>query len=487
MRRPPEPGKPFVDRPLPRMTGATTEVEERPVTDYAALDRYVDDHASAWVDELVEVCRFPSEETAPDALRDAAAWTADRLRRLGASVDVVELPDRPDVPPLVVGEIGEGPRTVNLVQHYDVQPAHPVELWQTPPYEPDIRDGRLWARGATDNKGELLSRIWGIEAYLATIGQLPVRIRFLVEGEEEYGSPNLGALLDERPDLRRADAALIEGGGIDPEGRPAIDCGVRGMMMVELAVRTLRSDVHSAAAPLTVNAAARLVAALATLRDERGAIAMDGFLDDVRPPSEVDRQRVRAMPLDDLEDLKRAYGAEEFLLGREGPDALEAIAFEPTINIQAIWAGYTGEGSKNVVPAEAHARLDIRLVPDQSPERADAALRAHLDRRGFPDVSYRRLEASYRPWWTPTDHPLVQAARAASEGVLGKDALVSPSMAGTAPMWEVCGRHDVPNVSLGAGRNDCMAHAPNENYRLGDAATAARITARFLDEFAALD
>jgi acetylornithine deacetylase/succinyl-diaminopimelate desuccinylase-like protein len=316
---------------------------------------------------------------------------------------------------------------------------------------------------------------------------MPVKVRFLVEGEEETGSANLGALLDTRPDLRKADAALIEGGGIDPEGRPFIDCGVRGMLAVELVARTGKSDVHSSAAPLIVNAAARLVAALATLRDERGGIALDGFLDDVRVPTPAERERVRGLPTDDLEMLREVYGGgRPFLLDRDGPDALEAITFEPTINIQALSAGYTGEGNKNVVPAEARARLDIRLVPDQSPDRVEEALRAHLDRRGFHDVTFERMEMSYRPWWTPVDHPLVRAAAAASEAVLGKEATISPSMAGTAPMWEVCVNHDVPNVSLGAGRNDCMAHAPDENYRLEDAQIAARMTARFIDEFARL-
>ncbi len=464
----------------------TKQGERASGVDFEELDRYVADRIGVWTQELAEFCRFPSESTEQEALRQAAGWTADRLRKLGATVDVVELPGKSDVPPLVVGEIGDGPRTLNLVQHYDVQPAHPLELWTAPPYEPEVRDGRLYARGATDNKGEMMSRIWGVEAWLQTMGPLPCRLRFLVEGEEESGSENLGALLDQRPDLRRADAALIEGGGLDPNDRPIIECGVRGIVVAELVARTLTSDVHSSAAPLLENAAVRLVAALATLHDERGGIALDGLLDDVRPPTDADRALVRALPLDDLEEMKEAYGAQRFLLGREGPDAMEALVFEPTVNIQALSAGYFGPGNKNVVPAEARARLDIRLVPDQDPGRVEAALRAHLDRRSFGDIRLEPMKTSYRPWWTPMDHPLVRAAAAAAEAVTGNGAIIDPSLPGTAPMWEVCGRHDVPNVTLGAGRVDCKAHAPDENYRLDDAATAARITARFLEEFARL-
>jgi len=186
--------------------------------DYAALDRYVEEHMPAWTDELTQFCRFSSESTDLSALRGAAEWIAERLDRLGARVDTVELPGDPNVPPLVIGEIGDGTMTLNAVQHYDVQPAVPYELWTTPPYEPEVRDGRLYARGVTDNKGELMSRVWGVEAYLATLGRLPCRVRFLVEGEEEYGSGHLDQLLDLRPGIRKVEGALIEGGGVDLVG-----------------------------------------------------------------------------------------------------------------------------------------------------------------------------------------------------------------------------------------------------------------------------
>jgi acetylornithine deacetylase/succinyl-diaminopimelate desuccinylase-like protein len=464
----------------------TKQPDRASTTDWSALDRYIDDHMPAWTEELVELCRLASEETKPEEGKKAADWIARRLERLGATVDVVRLPGESAVPALVVGEIGDGPRTVNMVQHYDVQPAHPLELWTTPPYEPTVRDGRLFARGATDNKGELMSRIWGVEAYLAAIGPLPCRVRLLVEGEEEWGSPHLGKLLDQRPELRKADAALIEGGGVDPDDRPVIECGGRGMLMVELACRTLSSDIHSSAAVLLDNAAERLIAALATLHDDDGAITLDGFMDDVRKPNDADREHVRKLPTTEIDEMKSVYGAKHFRLGVGGADAVEAIAFQPTVNVQAIWAGYTGKGLKNVVPAEARARLDIRLVPDQSPDRVENALRAHLEKRGFGDVRIDRAEMSYRPWWTPMDDPLIGAAARASEAVTGKESLISPSIAGTIPMAEVCRQYNVPNVTLGAGRIDSKAHAPDENYRLEDAATAARITARFLDEFTRL-
>ncbi len=185
--------------------------------DFAAFDRVVEERLERWTQELIEYLAISSEGGDMPGLRAAADWTAERLRRLGATVEVLEVDG---APPLVVGEIGDGPRTVSAVQHYDVQPASPLELWTTPPYEPAIRDGRVWARGATDNKGEFLPRVWAVEAWLAAIGPLPCRVRYLVEGQEETGSGALDALLDLRPGLREADAALIEGGGLDLRGRP---------------------------------------------------------------------------------------------------------------------------------------------------------------------------------------------------------------------------------------------------------------------------
>ncbi len=452
---------------------------------YAAFDRLVEERLAGWTDELAQFCRFGSEEADLDALRGAADWTAERLRAAGADVRVIELPDRPDVPPLVVGEIGEGPRTVDLVQHYDVQPAVPLELWETPPYEPDVRDGRLYARGATDNKGELLPRLWAVEAYRETIGELPVRIRFLVEGEEESGSPNLDALLDRAPELREADAALIEGGGLAPDDRPEIAGGGRGIIVVRLHVRTIAYDAHSSMAVLLPNAAVRMAQALASMYTPDGLPAVEGLDVGVRPPTPAQLEVVAAMPLARLDDDRREYGVERFIGGRDGLEAFHARTFTPTLNVQGLWSGFIGEGDKTITPAEADARLDIRIVPDQVPEEVVDALRRHLDRAGFGDVEVR-LEEAEPAWWTPPDHPLLDAAARASEAVTGKPAIRYVSMPGTVPMFQVCAQHRVPATLLGAGRDDCRAHAPNENVRIDDLGRAARIMARFIDELAAL-
>ncbi len=450
--------------------------------DFTRFDEIVGERLGAWTDELVDFLRIPSEGGDAEHLRAAADWTAARLRRLGAAVDVLELDG---VPPLVVGEIGEGPRTVTAVQHYDVQPSTPLDLWTSPPYEPAIRDGRVWARGATDNKGELLPRIWAVEAWLEAFGPLPCRVRFLVEGQEETGSGALDALLDLRPDLRVADAALIEGGGLDLEGRPGIVGGGKGMVVIELLVRTLTHDAHSSLSVLLPNAGHRLVQALATFWDTAGRPAIEGLDAGKRPPTSAQLAAIAAMDLQDLADIREEWQLETFVGGLDGTAAMEAMSFDTTLNLQGLWAGHTEITPKTVTPAEAHARLDIRIVPDQVPDEMVAAIRRHLDARGFGDVEVVACE-SEPAWWTPPDHAVILAAARASEAVTGLEPVIGVSMAGTVPMAQVCARHRVPATSLGAGRGDCRAHAPDENIRIDDLATATRITGRFLDELARL-
>jgi acetylornithine deacetylase/succinyl-diaminopimelate desuccinylase-like protein len=451
--------------------------------DFAAFDAVVDTRLDGWAQELLEYLAVSSEGGDLPGLQAAAAWTADRLRRLGADVEVLEIEGRP---PLVVGEIGDGPRTVNAVQHYDVQPAVPLELWTSPPYEPAIRDGRIWGRGATDNKGEFLPRVWAVEAWLASMGPLPCRVRFLVEGEEETGSRTLDDLLDLRPSSREADAALIEGGGIDMNGRAGVVGGGKGIVVIELHLRTMAHDAHSSLTVVLPNAGHRLIAALATFWDAEGRPAIPGLEAGKRPPSEAQLAAIAASDLQDLADIRADWSIERFVGGIDGYDAMVALTFDTTLNLQGLWAGHTATTPKTVTPAEAHARLDIRIVPDQRPDDMVAAVRRHLDDHGFGDIRIVQLEGE-PAWWTPPDHAVISAAAAASKDVTGLDPNVTVSMAGTVPMYQVCAPGRVPATSLGAGRTDCNAHAPDENIRIEDLATATRITARFLDRFARLD
>jgi acetylornithine deacetylase/succinyl-diaminopimelate desuccinylase-like protein len=458
-----------------------TEATEREAP-FEAFDAVVERRLAGWTDELVAYLAVSSEGGDARGLRAAADWTAERLRRAGAVVDVLEIEGRP---PLVVGELGDGPLTLNAVQHYDVQPAEPLGLWTTPPYEPAIRDGRVFGRGATDNKGEFLPRLWAVEAWREAFGPLPCRVRFLVEGEEETGSRSLDALLDLRPELRDADAALIEGGGIDMNGRAQVVGGGKGIVVIDLSVRTMAHDAHSSLTVVLPNAAHRMIAALATFWGPDGRPAVAGLDAGKRPPTDAQRAAIAASDLQELDDIRADWGVERFNAGLEGIDAATALTFDTTLNVQGLWAGHIEPTPKTVTPAEAHARLDIRIVPDQRPEDMVAAVRRHLDAHGFDDIVVDQLEGE-PAWWTPTDHVLVQTAAAASAAVTGLDTSVSVAMAGTVPMHQVCAAHRVPATTLGAGRTDCNAHAPDENIRIEDLATATRITGRFLEAFGRL-
>ena len=449
---------------------------------YGSFDRYIDAHLDGWIDELAEFCAIGSEASDADALGQAAAWTADRLRRLGAAVDVVELPG---VPPLLVGDIGEG-RVLNAVQHYDVQPGVPLELWTTGPYEPQVRDGRLYARGAADNKGELLARIWAVEAYLATIGPLPCHLRFLVEGEEESGSEHFADLLALRPGILAADGALIEGGGIDALGRPQVVGGVRGMLGVELTARTIAYDAHSSLSTILPSASVRMVQALATFWDAEGVPAVEGLTEGVVPPTPAQLALLDSLPADALDPLKPIFGIDRFVGGRSGHEAIRALSLATTCNLQGLWSGYTGPGGKTITPAEGHARLDIRLVPDQDPARIFDIVRAHLERHGFADIDVRPSGWGYRAYWTPVDDPILLAASRVSAAVVGKPTIQDVAAPGTAPMHQVCAAGRVPCTSLGGSDDECRAHAPDESYKIEYAALAAKMTGRFLDEFAAI-
>jgi acetylornithine deacetylase/succinyl-diaminopimelate desuccinylase-like protein len=448
----------------------------------AAFDALVDERFDAWVEELRDFCRIPCETDQMEELRHGALWIEERLREAGAEVTVLK---EEGVPPLVIGEMGEGPRTLLAVQHYDVQPAAPLALWDTPPYDPQVRDGRLYARGVCDNKGELLHRIQAAEALRDATGELPCRIRFIVEGEEESDSEHLAPLLETRPEFFEGHGALIEGGGVDEKGRPMLACGVRGMVYAELSVRTLAFDAHSGGAQLLPNAAWRLMRALETLRSPDGTILIDGFMDDVPPPTDAQIEHLRTLPFEE-EEIKRIYGVREFVGGATGLDAQIADMFQPTCNVSGIISGWTEPGVKTITPAHASAKVDMRLIPNQDPAVIEQRFREHLVRRGFEDVEVTIHRGEF-PYWTDINDPLVDAADRAHDGVFEEPRLRWFSMGGTAPMHQVCAPHRLPMVTLGAGDAEVRAHAPNESYSLDLMRRATRVTGRFYREFALIE
>ena len=389
----------------------------------------MDDHFAEAVDRLQGLCRLPSVSAQGIGLEEAAQAAVDLLRGIGADTRLIEVEGGP---PWVYGEIGAGPRTVVFYNHYDVRPPEPLELWTTPPFVADIREGKMYARGMADNKGDFVARVQAVEAYRRTVGELPCRIVFLVEGEEEIGSPHLASFVAENGDLvRGAIGCLWEGGERAASGRLQLYCGLKGVCYVELRVRAARRDAHSSWATVVPNAAWRLVWALNTLKDADDKITVDGLMERVAEPTDEELEYLRAIPCDE-EKAKAEYGIPKFIRDLHGLELLKKHLYEPTCTICGLASGYAGPGSKTVLPSAAVAKVDFRLVPDLGPELVLELLRQHLDRRGFEDVEIVPL-AGMNPAKSDLGSAIVQAALAAVPEVYGADPIVYPLMAGSGP------------------------------------------------------
>ncbi len=453
--------------------------------DMTAFTNYVETHTARMLDEYCDLLRIPSVSAQRRGQHEAVAWLTQRLERLGAQVQHKQVDGGA---PLIYATLGAAPesgaRRLLIYDHYDVQPEEPVELWHSPAFEPSIRDGVLYARGASDNKGNLMARIHALEAWQETIGALPLSIALLIEGEEEIGSVTLPAFCREHPDLLRADGCLWETGGVENSRRPVITCGAKGMKYVELIVREADGDMHSSLAPMVQNPAWRLVWALATLKDASGRVLIPGFSDAVRPPTEAEMQALHTLPNNDEADL-RELGLRDYLDGVRGIERWRRLLFEPTCTICGLVSGYTGQGTKTVLPAEARAKIDFRLVPDMHPDTVVQQLRAHLDAHGFGDFEIIELSGE-RPARSDLNSSVVQAMVAAGEATYGVPAVVQPTMAGTGPMDIVCADVGTPVCSgAGCGHPGDQIHAPNENIHLADYWSAVEWMARFVHAFAA--
>lgn len=437
--------------------------------------------ADRFLAELMEFLAFPSVKGDAAGLTDAGEWCAARLRALGAAVRVLPTGDGPDV---IFGEIGAGPRSLLSYTHYDVQPPDPLDQWSSPPFAATVRDGKLFARGVADDKGDTLARIQAVEVYRAAYGELPLRLKFFVEGEEEVGSPHLAPLAEQYSDLFRADGALWEGGGFDEAERFTFYCGVKGIAYVELRVRGARHDLHSAYAPMIPNPAWRLVHALGTLKDAQDRITLDGYAAHVRPPSPAELATIARIPFAGAQ-MRANWGVPAFINDMDDLAALTRFLTEPTCTICGLRSGFIEDGQKTVLPAEASVKLDFRLVPDLTPELVQGLLRAHLDRRGFGDIEI--IPAVGMLGARSDMHaPVVQSAIAAARQVYGHEPVVYPSHGGSGPVYPLVQGVGTPGcIMTGVGYPGERMHAPDENIRLDDYFRHIEFLVAFMRGFAA--
>ncbi len=447
------------------------------------LDRYLSDNDRRIHDELFELLRIPSvsarSEHAGD-VRRTAEWMRDSLARIGFDASINETPGHP----IVLGEWRKAPGapTVLVYGHYDVQPAEPLELWESPPFEPTIRDGRIYARGSVDDKGQLFLHVKALEAHLAVRGKLPVNVIVLAEGEEEVGSENLERFIAANANRLAADAVVISDSSMFAPGQPSILSSLRGLAYFEINVVGPTVDLPSGSyAGPVVNPATALARIISTFHDANGQVAIPGFYDAVRDWGDDARAAICQLPFDE-QGFQHETGAPA-LGGEAGFSTLERIWTRPTCEINGLLSGYTGEGAKTVLPSKAMAKVSCRLVPDQSPEEIGKLMEAHI-RRVAPKgvtVSIAHLHGG-RPWRAELTGAVFDAARRALAGAFGKE----PVIVGEGGSIPVVGDFQrilgTPVLLMGFGLPGENAHAPNEWMSDENFVVGTRAVAAFWDE-----
>jgi acetylornithine deacetylase/succinyl-diaminopimelate desuccinylase-like protein len=460
-----------------RPTGVDAEVE-------AFLSDRRDERMARWI----ELSRIPSVSGQQDRAADcraAAAWLANEMHRIG--IEHVSVEETGGLP-VVYGDWlhAPGAPTAIVYVHYDVQPPDPLELWETSPFEPLLKEDRLIGRGVEDNKSCVVMHLSAVEALLRTRGALPINLRFIVEGEEESGSPNLDGWLERSRAMLAADLAVISDTDFFDGNLPAICIGVRGIVGIEIDVtgpdRDLHSGAYGGAVQNPINALAQIVAAL---KSPDGRILVPGFFDDVRSLTEDERGAIRDLPFD--EEAYRADLHVPELVGEPGYSTVERKTARPTLDVNGIWGGYSGDGPKMIIPSEAHAKITCRLVPNQTPARSFELLKAAI--AGATPAGVRvntRLVQTGSPTLTPIDHPATRAAAAAIEATFGVPPVYYRA-GGTVPITASFAHVlELPVVLLGFAPPDSRSHSPNEWMDLNNFETGIRTIARLWDELARL-
>jgi acetylornithine deacetylase/succinyl-diaminopimelate desuccinylase-like protein len=451
------------------------------MADFAAIDQYLEQHLDESLSELSRYAAQPSVAAQNLGMEDCARLVSEMLRARGFAVETLPTGGYPVV---VAEREGASDRTLLIYNHYDVQPPEPLELWTSPPFEPALRDGCVYGRGVSDDKGHLTARLLAIDALLSRTDRLPCRIKIVVEGEEEIGSVHLPEFVRQNRARLGGDACLWEFGYVDHRDVPLQFAGLRGICYVELTVESLTRDVHSGiGGSIFPNAAWRLTWALASLKGPDERIRIPGFYDPIRPPSKRDRELMAQAP-DMAEDYRERYGVKEFLRGRTaGVELRIAEVFEPTCTICGLDSGYQGTGSKTVLPARATAKVDFRLVPDMTPDHVLKGLRAHLDAEGFSDIQIRFLGGNPAGRTDPDD-PFIRLVSETAEPVYGVPMQVVPMVGGSGPNHAFIHELGVPVATAGFGNPDTRAHAPDENLRVDLYLKHAKHVARLIHAFA---
>jgi acetylornithine deacetylase/succinyl-diaminopimelate desuccinylase-like protein len=442
---------------------------------------YIDANYEKFIKDLVRLVKQPSVSAKKEGLKECAEIVERMMKEVGLSTKII--PEK-DGNPVVFGEIKgkKAKKTILFYDHYDVQPPEPLEEWICDPFSGVIRDGKIYGRGVSDNKGDFVSRLKAVQAFLETEDSLPVNIKFVIEGEEEIGSIHLLEVIEKNKELFSADAAIWEFGETDRHGRPRIYLGLKGVLSVELRAKGASRDVHSSNAPLIPNPAWRLVWALNTLKNEKDEILIEGFYDDVKKPSAEEIAYVKKIPFEEEEE-KKDLGLKNFLHNLSGLDAVKTLLFQPTCTINGLLAGYTASGSKTVLPNKALVKLDLRLVPEQRAKDVFDKLVKHLKTHEFGDIEVFQ-QGSTEPTRTPPSDKFVQTVIRAAEKVYRQKAVVYPTSQASGPMHLFRNYLGYPVVSVGCAHEESRGHAPNENITVKGFIEGIKFMATIIKDFA---
>jgi acetylornithine deacetylase/succinyl-diaminopimelate desuccinylase-like protein len=452
----------------------------------AAIDDYIRQNRLRLFDELIDFIRIPSISTLPEHRGDverAARFVHDSLQRAGVeNIEIIPTAGHP----LVYADWlhAPGKPTVLCYGHYDVQPADPLDLWITPPFEPTERNGNLYARGAVDDKGQMYMHIKAIEALRAVHGTLPLNVKFLIEGEEEVGGASIARYVAENPEKLKADVALVSDTAMYAEGMPTLCIGLRGLIYMEVEAtgpaRDLHSGLYGGAAP---NAVYGLIELLAKAKDANGAIQIPGLYDGVEEPAAAELESWKRLPFDENEFLKKEVGSTA-LTGEPDRSVLERVWSRPTFEVHGIAGGFTGAGAKTVIPAKATAKVSIRLVPRQGVDAVVAAFRDWVGKNAPKGIQteVRVLSASPGLVVNP-DHPAIAVAARAFGDVFGKQTVFIRSGGSIPIVGDFANHLKIPTVLMGFGLPDDGLHSPNEKFKIENYYLGIMTVAHFLEEY----
>ena len=441
----------------------------------------------SYLEDFYSFLRFPSVST-DDAYAEkvsaCADWLVKKLKTIGLETQLIPTAGHPVV--WAKNKHQPGRKTVLIYGHYDVQPPDPLELWESPPFEPVLKNGYVFARGATDNKGQILSHILGVQEMLEQDRELPVNLHFVVEGEEEVGSQNLPKFLEQNRDALRSDVAVVSDTGMVAPGVPTLSYGLRGVTALELKVTGPKMDLHSGifggAVQNPITALARL---LATLHDANGHIAIEGFYDTVKPLEDWEREAWRKLPVDIDKEVLHETGVPE-VFGEKGYTTTERIWGRPTAEINGIGGGYQGKGTKTVIAREAMAKLTFRLVPDQEGDAILKLARAHLQKNCLPGVKLEITDGHSGPWYITNPRSAIgEAAQRALRKAFNKDVAVIREGGSIPIVSQFRSILGVETLLMGLALPDCRAHSPNENFPLANLEGGMRMNKAVLQELAA--